>query len=303
MAGGQVSPRRRGKFFENLLAARCQTAYNGNNNWKEVCPVDYKMLKYAVEDGVAVITLDYAPTLNALDENMARELEQALQQAEADPAARTVVLTGAGRAFCGGGDIRYMKAHCEEPDFGANAMAPLAGKLSDIVIRIKQMSKLVICAVAGAAAGGGCNLAYGCDFVFAAENAKFLQAFVGIALMPDTMGGYLVPRMAGPHRALDMFVTGRPVTAREALDLGFVKEVVPKEELMPKAMAFAKELAQGPTHAYAAMKKMMFVSLYSEMRKFRDAEVALQEDCAGTADFREGITAFLEKRPPRFTGR
>ena len=121
--------------------------------------------------------------------------------------------------------------------------------------------------------------------------------------MPDTMGGYLVPRMAGPHRALDMFVTGRPVTAREALELGFVKEVVPKEELMPKAMAFAKKLAQGPTHAYAAMKKMMFVSLYSEMRKFRDAEVALQEDCAGTADFREGITAFLEKRPPRFTGR
>lgn len=210
--------------------------------------MDYKMLKYGVEDGVAVITLDYAPTLNALDMNMALELDQALKQAEGDPAVKTVVLTGAGRAFCGGGDIRYMKAHCEEPDFGAKSMAPLAGKLSDIVIYIKHMTKLVICAVAGAAAGGGCNLAYGCDFVFAADNAKFLQAFVGIALMPDTMGGYLVPRMAGLHRAMDMFVTGRPVTAQEALELGFVKEVVPKDELMPKVMAFAKGLAKGPTH-------------------------------------------------------
>lgn len=265
--------------------------------------MDYKMLQYAVEDGVAVITLDYAPTLNALDMNMALELEQALKQAEGDPAVKAVVLTGAGRAFCGGGDIRYMKAHCGEPDFGAKSMAPLAGKLSDIVIYIRHMSKLVICAVAGAAAGGGCNLAYGCDFVFAAEDARFLQAFVGIALMPDTMGGYLVPRMAGLHRAMDMFVTGRPVTAQEALDLGFVKEVVPKDELMPKVMAFAKWLAKGPTHAYAAMKKMMFVSMYDEMYKFRDAEVTLQADCAGTADFREGITAFLEKRPARFTGK
>ena len=176
--------------------------------------MEFKMLRFVVEDAVAVITLDYAPTLNALDMNLALELEAALKQAEEDAAVKVVVLTGAGRAFCGGGDIRFMKAHCEEPDFADTSMGPLAGKLSEIVLYIKKMKKLVICAVAGAAAGGGCNLALGCDFVFAADNAKFLQAFVGIALIPDTSGGYMLPRAIGTHRAMDMFVTGRPVSAR-----------------------------------------------------------------------------------------
>ena len=265
--------------------------------------MDFKMLRFVVEDAVAVITLDYAPTLNALDMNLALELEAALKQAEEDAAVKVVVLTGAGRAFCGGGDIRFMKAHCDEPDFADKSMGPLAGKLSEIVLYIKKMKKLVICAVAGAAAGGGCNLALGCDFVYAADNAKFLQAFVGIALIPDTSGGYMLPRAIGTHRAMDMFVTGRPVTAQECFELGLVKEVTTAEELMPKAMAFAKKLADGPTLAYANMKKMMFVSMYQGFEEFIKAEVALQNECANSADFREGITAFLEKRKAKFTGK
>ena len=238
--------------------------------------MDFKMLHFVVEDSVAVITLDFAPTLNALDMNLALELEAALKQAEEDDAAKVVVLTGAGRAFCGGGDIRFMKAHCEEPDFADTSMGPLAGKLSEIVLYIKKMKKLVICAVAGAAAGGGCNLALGCDFVYAADNAKFLQAFVGIALIPDTSGGYMLPRAIGTHRAMDMFVTGRPVSAQECFELGLVN---------------------------ANMKKMMFVSMYQGFEEFIKAEVALQNECANSADFREGITAFLEKRKAKFTGK
>ena len=153
------------------------------------------------------------------------------------------------------------------------------------------------------AAGGGCNLALGCDFVFAADNAKFLQAFVGIALIPDTGGGYMLPRAIGTHRAMDMFVTGRPVSAQECFELGLVKEVTTAEELLPKATAFAKKLADGPTLAYANMKKMMFVSMYQDFEKFVKAEVALQNQCAGSADFKEGITAFLEKRKANFTGK
>ena len=146
--------------------------------------MEFKMLRFVVEDAVAVITLDYAPTLNALDMNLALELEAALKQAEEDDAVKVVVLTGAGRAFCGGGDIRFMKAHCEEPDFADTSMGPLAGKLSEIVLYIKKMKKLVICAVAGAAAGGGCNLALGCDFVFAADNnVPVLPCFI---TMEDT---------------------------------------------------------------------------------------------------------------------
>ena len=252
--------------------------------------MEFKMLRFVVEDAVATITLDYAPTLNALDMNLALELEAALKQAEEDAGVKVVVLT-------------FMKAHCEEPDFADKSMGPLAGKLSEIVLYIKKMTKLVICAVAGAAAGGGCNLALGCDFVFATDNAKFLQAFVGIALIPDTGGGYMLPRAIGTHRAMDMFVTGRPVSAQECFELGLVKEVTTADELLPKATAFAKKLAAGPTLAYANMKKMMFISMYQGFEDFAKAEVALQNECAASADFREGITAFLEKRKAKFTGK
>ena len=192
--------------------------------------MDYRMIKFSVSEQIATITLDYAPTLNALDFHMALELEDALKKSEESPDVSVVIITGAGRAFCGGGDIRYMKAHCEEPDFSKKSMGPLAGKLSEIVLYIKKMKKIVICAVAGAAAGGGANLAFGCDFIFAADNAKFLQAFVGIGLCPDTGGTYFLPRMIGTHRAFDMFVTGRPVSAEEAFYAGIVKEITTKED-------------------------------------------------------------------------
>lgn len=264
--------------------------------------MDYKMLKLLCKDKIAVITLDYAPTLNALDMNMALELESALRQVEGDRDVKVVVLTGAGRAFCGGGDIRFMHAHAAEADFAEKAMGPLAGKLSEIVLYIKKMTKPVICAVAGAAAGGGCNLAFGCDFIYAADNAKFIQAFVGIGLIPDTGGGFFLPRAIGTHIALDMFMTGRPVSAEEAYNLGLVKEVCSKEELMDKAMALAAQLADGPSLAYANMKKQIFASMYKDFTEFMDVEVKLQNKCAESADFREGISAFLEKRKPEFKG-
>ncbi|MGI6263684.1 MAG: enoyl-CoA hydratase/isomerase family protein [Succiniclasticum sp.] len=265
--------------------------------------MEYKMLQYRVEDGVAVVTLDYAPTLNALDLNMATELLDAFQQAENDPDVKVVVLTGAGRAFSGGGDIRYMKAHCAEADFAEASMAPLAAKLSEVVLYIKRMTKLVLCAVAGAAAGGGCNLAYACDLLFAADNAKFLQAFVGIGLMPDTMGGYLLPRMVGVHRAMEMFVSGRPVTALEGKELGFVNAVYPKDELLPNVMTYAKSLTKGPLHAYGNIKKLMCESIYAGMRQYSELERKMVVDCAKTEDFREGVTAFLEKRKPNYQGK
>ncbi len=130
--------------------------------------MDYTRIHTDISNGIETITLDYGPTLNALDMHMAGELEAALRKAEGDPAVKVIVLTGAGRAFSAGGDIRYMKAHCDEPDFSKKSMAPLAGKLSDIVLYMKKMSKIIICAVAGAAAGGAANLAFACDFIFAA---------------------------------------------------------------------------------------------------------------------------------------
>ncbi len=265
--------------------------------------MDYKMIKWAKEKHIATITLDYAPTLNALDLNMALELEDALKNTESDSDVRVVIITGAGRAFCGGGDIRYMKAHCEEPDFAQKSMGALARKVSEIILFIKRMTKIVICAVAGAAAGGGANLAFGCDFIFAADNAKFIQAFVGIGLCPDCGGVYFLPRIAGSHRAFDMFVTGRPVTAEEAFRIGIVKEITTKDELLPKALAFAEKLTDGPLLAYANIKKLMFVSMYHDFEKYMEAESVYVGQCSASEDFKEGITAFLEKRKAAFKGK
>ena len=161
--------------------------------------MEYSMLKVERTKGVGIITLDFKPTLNALDIKMAKELLHALKCLEEDNAVKVIFLTGAGRAFCGGGDIGFMKSHCKEDDFIEKSMSPLVRLVSEIVLFIKKMSKLVVCAVAGAAAGGGCNLALGCDFLFAAEDAKFLQAFVNIGLIPDTGGGYTLIRSIGVH--------------------------------------------------------------------------------------------------------
>ena len=264
--------------------------------------MEYQRIHTSLFKGIETITLDYAPTLNALDMEMALELEDALKRAEANSAVKVLVLTGAGRAFSAGGDIGYMKSHCDEADFAEKSMAPLAGKLSEIVLYMKKMSKIILCAVAGAAAGGAANLAIACDFIFAADNAKFLQAFVGIGLCPDTGGVYFLPRMVGSHRAFDLFVTGRPVSAKEALDMGMVKEVTAKEELMPAVMAFAEKLTEGPLLAYGNMKKLMFASLYKGFEGYMKEEAFYLGQCSGSKDFKEGITAFLEKRKADFKG-
>ncbi len=265
--------------------------------------MNYQMIHYDVAKSIATITLDYAPTLNALDMNMSIELEDALHQAEADETVKVVVLAGSGRAFSGGGDIRFMKAHCDEPDFAQKSMGPLAGKLSEIVLYMKKMSKIIICAVAGACAGGAANLAFACDFIYAADNAKFIQAFVGIGLCPDTGGVYFLPRMIGSHRAFDMFVTGRIVTATEAYQIGLVKEITSKENLMPRVYDFAEKLAKGPTLAYRNMKKLMFESMYKGFEEYMKAESVYLGQCSSSEDFKEGITAFLEKRPAVFKGK
>lgn len=212
----------------------------------------YERIHTSLSKGIETITLDYGPTLNALDMVMAGELAEALEEAEGNPEVKVLVLAGAGRAF---------------------------------------------------SAGGAVNLAFACDFIFAADNAKFLQAFVGIGLCPDTGGVYFLPRMVGSHRAFDMFVTGRPVSAKEALEIGLVKEVTTKEDLMPTVMAFAEKLTEGPLLAYGNMKKLMFASLYKGFEDYMKDEAVYLAQCSGSEDFKEGITAFLEKRKAEFKGK
>ena len=263
----------------------------------------YERIHTSLSKGIETITLDYGPTLNALDMVMAGELAEALEEAEGNPEVKVLVLAGAGRAFSAGGDIRYMKAHCDEPDFSKKSMAPLAGKLSEIVLYMKKMRKIIICAVAGAAAGGAANLAFACDFIFAADDAKFLQAFVGIGLCPDTGGVDLQPRLVGSPTAVDMFVTRPPGNAAGAPGMGLVKQGTTREELMPVVRGFAEKLTEGPLLAYGNMKRLMFESMYKGFEDYMKAEAVYLAQCSGSEDFKEGITAFLEKRKPVFKGK
>jgi 2-(1,2-epoxy-1,2-dihydrophenyl)acetyl-CoA isomerase len=262
--------------------------------------MEYTCLHFTNKNGIANIVMDNQKTLNALDMAMSEQLTHAFTTCEKDDSVKVIVLSGAGRAFCGGGDISFFVEEVKKPDF---KISPLVTLLTKLTIQLKQCPKPVIAAVHSAAAGGGCNLALACDMVIAANNAKFLQAFVNIGLVPDTGGAFLLPRMIGTSRAFEMFATGRPVLADEALALGLVSEVCAPEELESKAAALAAKLAAGPGIVYGIIKKMLYASMYQGFDNFALIESELQDKAAASEDFVEGITAFMGKRKAAFKGK
>ena len=209
--------------------------------------MEYKKTAFHCEAGVATITMDCPENLNAIDVDMAKELLERLYQCDRSSEVKVVVLKGGVRAFSAGGDIRYLYDNIQRGVVESSELVVLVGQLALVM---KQLNKLVICAVSGSAAGAGANLALSGDFVVCSENARFIQAFVGIALVPDTGGPYLLSRSIGAQRALEMCITGRPVPAEEALRLGLVHEICPREELEERTMALARKLAAGPLFAY-----------------------------------------------------
>lgn len=259
----------------------------------------YTELRLTKEHGVAVIQLNNAKTLNALNLAMTAQLRDAFRECDGDDAVRVIILCGAGRAFCGGGDIGYFLEATQAQDF---QIGPQVKDLAELGMWMKKSGKIVIAAVHGAAAGGGANLALAADIVIAADDAKFIQAFVNIGLAPDTGGAFWLPRIIGTSRAFEMFLTGRPVTAQEALAMGLVSDVYAPEALMDKAMALATGLAAGPHVAHANIKKMMYASMYRDFEDFIPFEAATQNEAAATEDFREGLRAFKEKRKPVYKG-
>lgn len=260
----------------------------------------YELTEIEVKDHVATVTMNQPSSLNPMSTQSMTELLAAMKECAANDDVRVVVLKGAGRAFCGGGDIRYMKAEREKEGFD---LGDLVGIVGQVITEIRNMPKPVIAAVQGAAAGGGFNLALACDTVIAADNAKFIQAFVGIGLAPDTGGMYWLPRMIGPARAFEMMSTGRVVKADEALQLGLVAKVVALEGLDKAIEELAQLYVNGPTLAYAELKKMMNASIYGELDKFLAAEKESLSKLGSSEDFLEGMTAFLEKRKANYQGK
>lgn len=255
-----------------------------------------------IADGVARISLNRPQALNAWNAQLSVDLLAALEGARADGAVRAVVLTGAGRAFCSGADLRDMGGIEQTPDGRPDLYRSLTERYHPVMHAIRQLPKPVIAAVNGPAVGIGCSLALCCDLVVAAEGAYLLLAFVNIGLVPDGGSSLFVPARAGLARASEMMLLGERIPAGRALEWGLVNRVVPEGRLEEEVRELAGRLAAGPTRAYAGAKRQLNASVYGRLAEQLELEARIQREMAGSDDFLEGAMAFLEKREPRFGG-
>lgn len=253
--------------------------------------------------GAATIELDRPQRMNAWTPQLARDLLEALRRVGEQESVRAVMLTGAGRAFSSGADLKEGGAGELLPSGRPNVQRTLTELYHPVIKAIRELEKPVIAAVEGAAAGVGCSLALCCDLVIAAESAYFLLAFVNVGLAPDGGSSLLVPSRVGMARAAEMAMLGERVLAPHALQWGLINRVAPDGQLRAQALELLQRLAQGPTRSYAAVKRQLNSWLYARIDEQLALEAELQQEMVESDDFLEGVSAFLEKRPPRFAGR
>ena len=249
-----------------------------------------------IKDQVATLTLNRPEKFNAFNREMALLLQQELDACRQNE-IRAVVITGNGKAFCAGQDL----GEVVDPQ-GPGMARILKEHYNPIVTRIRALGKPVIAAVNGVAAGAGANLALCADITIAGESANFIQAFSKIGLVPDTGGSFFLPRLIGMQRAAALMMTGDKLSAAEAACMGMIWKTVPDQELLAQAMGLAKQLATMPTTALGLIKQQLNASFTNTIEEQLQLEDRLQQQAAATADFREGVQAFLEKRTARFTG-
>jgi 2-(1,2-epoxy-1,2-dihydrophenyl)acetyl-CoA isomerase len=249
----------------------------------------------------ATIVLDRPKAMNAVDPQLAEDLLRALTEAAGDDAVRAVLLTGNGRAFCSGADLRA--GFEPTPEGHPNVQKALHERFHPIIQTLREMPKPVVAAVNGAAAGIGCSFALACDLVVAAESAYFLMAFVNIGLVADGGSSLLIPERVGFARAAEMALLGERVGADKALEWGLINRVIADEHLLAEANALVDRLAAGPTRSYAGTKRQLNAWQFSRMQGQLELEASIQQELASSHDFMEGVTAFVEKRDPRFDGR
>jgi len=262
----------------------------------------YKCLFYETKDGIATVTLNRPERLNALGDTLREDLHDAITRASADPDVRVIVVTGAGKGFCAGGDVKAMN---EAQD--GRRERPLVEKMAPgrdrTLLAMREAPQPILAAVNGAAAGAGMNLALACDIRIASTTAKFSQAFVKRGLHPDWGGTYFLPRVVGMAKACELIFTGDVIDAPEALRLGLVSQVLAPEELMPTIYELARKIAAGPPVAIRLARRALYESADRDLRAALEFETFAQNVCSETEDAREGIRAFVEKRPPVFRGR
>lgn len=251
-------------------------------------------------DGVLTLTLNRPDVLNSFNREMALALQAALAEAATDATVRAVVLTGAGRGFCAGQDLAEALPQDggPMPDIGEIVKA----SYNPIIRAIRTLEKPVLCAVNGVAAGAGANLAFACDLTYAADDATFVESFAKLGLIPDTSGTFVVPRLVGLQRATGLFFLAGKISAAQAKEWGLIWEVVPKADLLSHVQSIAQHLATQPTRGFGLTKRALNASIGNTLDAQLDVEAACMREAGATADYAEGVRAFLEKRPPVFRG-
>jgi enoyl-CoA hydratase/carnithine racemase len=261
----------------------------------------YEHIDVTEDSGITTITLCRPEKLNSLAGHMRRDLAEALEAAGSDRLTQVVVITGAGRAFCAGGDVRAMAELIEQKN--AEEFSRLLGSARRVISAIRQMSKPVVASINGPASGAGFNLALACDLRIASTTATFSQSFVKVGLHPDWGGTYFLPRLVTPNKACELFFLGETIDAAEAQRLGIINFVVEPAELEAETRKLAERLREAPAISIAAAKQAVYMSQSAELEEMLRFETEAQLRCFDSDDGREGVTAFLEKRAPKFTGR
>lgn len=259
--------------------------------------MDFKFLKYETKGGVATITLNRPEVYNALNDEITFELQDAMKAVAKDQKIRVVVLTGEGKAFCSGQDLKAGAAQGKR-----SFIDSLQKRYNPLILGMRNLPKPIIGRLNGVAAGAGCSLALACDIIVASEEASLIEVFINIGLVPDSGSSYFLPRLVGMAKAFELCSMGNKVNAKDALTLGLVNNVVPAAELDAAVQRYTDYFAAAPTKAIGLIKKMLNKSTTSDLEGMLEYEAYLQEIAGATADHREGVNAFLEKRKPNFTG-
>lgn len=259
----------------------------------------YQFIKYEVGEGTATISMNRPEVFNALNQQIKVELLQAFQAAEADTEVRVIVLTGVGKAFCSGQDLKSAQHEMQDKSYSQTVRE----YYNPLIMQMKQMPKPVIARVNGIAAGAGCSLALACDVIVASEEAVFSELFVGIGLVMDSGSTYFLPRMLGSLKAFELATLGTQIKATEAKEIGLLNEVSTAEKLDETIAAYVQRYQKAPTHTVGLIKKMLLDSANMSLEETLELEARVQDQAAATKDHQEGIRAFMEKRKPVFQGK
>lgn len=260
--------------------------------------MDFQYIKLEVAEGVATVTLNRPEVYNALNDGITYELQDVLKKVSKDDSIRVMVLTGAGKAFCSGQDLKAAAGQ-EKRSF----LDSLHKRYNPIISAMRALPKPIICRLNGVAAGAGCSLALACDMIIASEEATLIEVFINIGLVPDSGSAYFLPRLVGRARAFELCSMGSKVKASEALQLGLVNRVAAADQLDAVVKEYTDYFSQAPTRSIGLIKRMLEKSSTSTLDEMLEYEAYCQEIAGTSSDYKEGVTAFLEKRKPAFKGK